>query len=186
MYVFSLRCRSCRAFGRNPLLGWTDRVEAGVIVFAVLVALAATAVCAVAGARGGEVQVVRTDWVSTSRAVKAVDPSDIWVTDGSASHTNWPALSRWAESLRLGTEPGLLARGSHAGRKRHDTSRALPPRTRARSRRPSNLPSRRLRKSRRTEQGSTNGSRWPIPSRPLQSQRRKCRSQPTWHDAREA
>ena len=49
MHAFSLRYRSSwitRAFGRNPLLRWTDRTEACVIVFAILVALAATPVCA--------------------------------------------------------------------------------------------------------------------------------------------
>jgi hypothetical protein len=52
MHAFSLRGRSwwiMRAFGRNPLLRWTDRTEACVIVFAILVALAATPVCAAAG-----------------------------------------------------------------------------------------------------------------------------------------
>ena len=53
MHSFSLRCRSwwiVRAFGRNPLLRWTDRLEACVIVFAIVAVLAATPVCAVAGA----------------------------------------------------------------------------------------------------------------------------------------
>jgi hypothetical protein len=53
MHAFSLRRRMrwiTRAFGRNPLLRWTDRIEAGVIVLAILVALAATPVCALAGA----------------------------------------------------------------------------------------------------------------------------------------
>lgn len=53
MHTFSLRFRSrwiSRAFGRNPLLRWTDRTEACVIVFAMLVALAAAPVCAAAGA----------------------------------------------------------------------------------------------------------------------------------------
>ena len=136
MHGFSLRCRSwwiTRAFGRNPLLRWTDRIEACLIVFAILGALAATPVCALAGAgvyrshaqlyaaqsrarhtvtatvvetgpalhkphatsvavlvmwlvgvggaRGGEVQVGHTDWVSTDRAVKAGDRMDIWVND---------------------------------------------------------------------------------------------------------
>lgn len=53
MHAFMFRCRlwwiTC-AFGRNPLLRWTDRIEACVIVFAMLVALAATPVCALAGA----------------------------------------------------------------------------------------------------------------------------------------
>jgi hypothetical protein len=122
-----------RAFGRNPLLRWTDRIEAWVIVFAIVAVLAATPVCAVAGAgvyrshralyaaqslarqsvtatvvetdppphtphatstavlvmwlvgadgaRGGEVQVGHTEWVSTDRAVKAGDRIDIWVND---------------------------------------------------------------------------------------------------------
>lgn len=41
-----IRC----AFGHNPLLRWTDRVEACVIAFAVVVALAAIPLCALAGA----------------------------------------------------------------------------------------------------------------------------------------
>ncbi len=52
MPAFSHRYRSwwiARAFGRNPLLRWTDRTEACVIVFAILVVLAATPVCAAAG-----------------------------------------------------------------------------------------------------------------------------------------
>jgi hypothetical protein len=53
MHAFMSRCRlwwiTC-AFGRNPLLRWTDRIEACVIVFAIVVALAATPVCALAGA----------------------------------------------------------------------------------------------------------------------------------------
>src|SRR5258708_10819939 len=50
---FSLGDRSwcvTHAFGRNPLLRWTDRIEAWVIVFAIVAVLAATVVCAVAGA----------------------------------------------------------------------------------------------------------------------------------------
>src|SRR5258708_34151281 len=50
---FSLGDRSwcvTHAFGRNPLLRWTDRIEAWVIVFAIVAVLAATPVCAVAGA----------------------------------------------------------------------------------------------------------------------------------------
>jgi len=125
-----------RAFGRNPLLRWTDRLEACVIVFAIVVALAATPVCAVAGAgvyrshralyaaqsrarhtvtamvvepgpplhtphdtsgavlamwlvaadgaRGGEVQVAHTGWMSRDRAVNAGDHIDIWVDDAGA------------------------------------------------------------------------------------------------------
>jgi hypothetical protein len=52
MHTFALRRRSwwvARAFGRNPLLRRTDRIEAGVIVFAILLALAATPVCAAVG-----------------------------------------------------------------------------------------------------------------------------------------
>jgi len=122
-----------RAFGRNPLLRWTDRLEACVIVFAIVAALAATPVCAAAGAgvyrsrlqlygaqsrarhtvtatvvepgpplhtphatsgavlvmwldtadgaRGGEVQVAHTGWMSRNRAVNAGDRLDIWVDD---------------------------------------------------------------------------------------------------------
>jgi hypothetical protein len=139
MHAFSLRYRSwwiARAFGRNPLLRWTDRTEACVIVFAILVALAATPVCAAAGvsvyrsharlyaeqsrarhsvtaavvetgprphqphstsitvlamwlvgadgARGGEVQVAHTGWMSRDRAVSAGDHIDIWVDDAGA------------------------------------------------------------------------------------------------------
>jgi hypothetical protein len=144
MHAFSLRCRSwwvTRAFGRNPLLRWTDRTEACVIVFAILVALAATPVCAAAGigvyrshaplyaeqsrarhsvtatvvetgprprphqphstgitvlamwlvdadgARGGEVQVAHTGWMSRDRAVNAGDHIDIWVDDAGAPVT---------------------------------------------------------------------------------------------------
>jgi len=136
MHSFSLRCRSwwiVRAFGRNPLLRWTDRLEACVIVIAIVAALAATPVCAAAGAgvyrsrlqlygaqsrarhtvtatvvepgpplhtphatggavlvmwlvgadgaRGGEVQVAHTGWMSRNRAVNAGDRLDIWVDD---------------------------------------------------------------------------------------------------------
>jgi hypothetical protein len=52
MHAFSPRHRRwwiTRAFGRNPLLRWTDRTEACVIVFATLVAVAATPFCAAAG-----------------------------------------------------------------------------------------------------------------------------------------
>ena len=136
MHSFSLRCRSrwiVRAFGRNPLLRWTDRLEACVIVFAIVAVLAVAPVCAVAGtgvyrshlqlyaaqsrarhsvtatvvepgpplhtphatggavlvmwlvgadgARGGEVQVAHTAWVSRDRAVKAGDRLGMWVDD---------------------------------------------------------------------------------------------------------
>jgi hypothetical protein len=53
MRAFSLRpwfWWIAHALGRNPLLRWTDRVEAWVIVFAILVALAAAPVCALAAA----------------------------------------------------------------------------------------------------------------------------------------
>jgi hypothetical protein len=53
MHVFSPRPWFgwiAHALGRNPLLRWTDRVEAWVIVFAILAALAATPVCALAAA----------------------------------------------------------------------------------------------------------------------------------------
>jgi hypothetical protein len=125
-----------RAFGRNPLLRWTDRTEACVIVFAILVALAATPVCAAAGvgvyrsharlyaeqslarhsvtatvietgprphqprstsitvlalwlvaadgARGGEVQVAHTGWMSRHRALNAGDRTTVWVDDAGA------------------------------------------------------------------------------------------------------
>src|SRR6202048_4931893 len=52
MHTLSLRFRGrwiSRAFGRNPLLRWTDRTEACLIVIAILVALAAAPVCAAAG-----------------------------------------------------------------------------------------------------------------------------------------
>jgi hypothetical protein len=139
MHAFSLRFRSwwiTRAFGRNPLLRWTDRTEAYVIVLAMLVALAATPVCAAAGAavyrsharlyaeqslvrhsvtatvveagprphqphstsitvlamwlvaadgaRGGEIQVAHTGWMSRDRAVSAGDHIDVWVDDAGA------------------------------------------------------------------------------------------------------
>lgn len=139
MHAFSLRNRSrwiTRAFGRNPLLRWTDRTEACVIVFAILVALAAAPVCAAAGAavyrsharlyaeqslarhcvtatvietaprshqshststtvlamwlvaadgaRGGEVQVAHTGWMSRERAASAGDHIDIWVDHAGA------------------------------------------------------------------------------------------------------
>ena len=53
MHALSFRSRFTwitYAFGRNPLLRWTDRLEAWVVVFAILVALAATPVCAIAAA----------------------------------------------------------------------------------------------------------------------------------------
>jgi hypothetical protein len=139
MQAFSLRHRSrwiARAFGRNPLLRWTDRMEACVIVFAILVVLAATPVCAAAGvgvyrsharlyaeqsvarhsvtatvvetgprphqprstgitvlamwlvaadgARGGEVEVAHTGWLTRDRAVSAGGRIDIWVDDAGA------------------------------------------------------------------------------------------------------
>jgi hypothetical protein len=139
MHAFSLRHRSwwiTRAFGRNPLLRWTDRMEAWVIVFAILVALAAAPVCAAAGvgvyrsharfyaeqslarhsvtatvvetgpqphqprstgitvlamwlvaadgARGGEVEVAHTRWLSRDRAVNPGNRIDIWVDDAGA------------------------------------------------------------------------------------------------------
>jgi hypothetical protein len=52
MHTFALRRRSCwvaRALGRNPLLRPTDRVEACVILVAILLALVAAPVCAAAG-----------------------------------------------------------------------------------------------------------------------------------------
>src|SRR6478672_10810898 len=139
MHAFSLRCRAwwmTRAFRRNPLLRWTDRIEACAIVFAIVAVLAATPVCAVAaagvyrshralyaaqsrarhtvtamvveagpplhtphaasgavlamwlvaadGARGGEVQIAHTGWMSRNRAVNAGDHIDIWVDDAGA------------------------------------------------------------------------------------------------------
>jgi hypothetical protein len=139
MHAFSLRYRRrwiTRALGRNPLLRWTDRTEACLIVIAILVALAATPVCAAAGlgvyrsharlyaeqslarhsvtatvvetgarphqphstsvtvlalwlvaadgARGGEVQVAHTGWMSTHRALNAGDHINVWVDDAGA------------------------------------------------------------------------------------------------------
>jgi len=52
MHTFALRRRSCwvaRALGRNPLLRPTDRVEACVILVAILLALVAAPVCAAGG-----------------------------------------------------------------------------------------------------------------------------------------
>lgn len=37
------------AFGRNPLLRWTDRIDACVIVFGILMAITATVLCVLAG-----------------------------------------------------------------------------------------------------------------------------------------
>ena len=73
MHSFSLRYRSwwiMRAFGRNPLLRWTDRLEACVIVFAIVAALAATPVCAAAGAG-----VYRSHARSTPRSPAHATPS---------------------------------------------------------------------------------------------------------------
>ena len=158
MHAFSLRCRSwwiTRAFGRNPLLRWTDRVEAWVIVLAILAALAAAPVCAVAGAgvytshvqlyvaqsrarrtvtatvietapplhrphvtnvavlamwlvgvggaRGGEVQVGHTGWVSTERALKAGDHIGIWVDDvGMPAAPPTPPSQAWLDAVSFG------------------------------------------------------------------------------------
>jgi hypothetical protein len=52
MHIFALHRPSCWvacALGRNPLLRTTDRIESCAIVFAILLALAATPVCAAAG-----------------------------------------------------------------------------------------------------------------------------------------
>jgi hypothetical protein len=49
MHTFALQRRRwwvARAFGRNPLLRWTDRVEACAILLVILLALGAAAVCA--------------------------------------------------------------------------------------------------------------------------------------------
>jgi len=73
MHAFSLRFRSwwiTRAFGRNPLLRWTDRIEAFVIVFAIVAVLAATPVCAVAGA--GVYRSHRAFYAAQSRARQPV------------------------------------------------------------------------------------------------------------------
>jgi hypothetical protein len=73
MHAFSLRCRAwwmTRAFRRNPLLRWTDRIEACVIMFAIVAVLAATPVCAVAGA--GVYRSHRALYAAQSRARQTV------------------------------------------------------------------------------------------------------------------
>ncbi|AGB20580.1 hypothetical protein Mycsm_00119 [Mycobacterium sp. JS623] len=135
MRKFVLRCRYrwvARAFGRNPLLRWPDRVEACVILAAMVLALgvggvsvaqgavvyqsharlyaaqarmrhmvtatvAATAnphqqhtatstvlatwPSAVDGARGGESQSERAEWVTTRRSVGDGDRIRLWLND---------------------------------------------------------------------------------------------------------
>src|SRR5258708_19533761 len=54
MHAFSLGYRSwciTRALGRNPLLRWTDRIEASVFVFPILAALPPPPVCPPPAAR---------------------------------------------------------------------------------------------------------------------------------------
>jgi len=150
-----------RAFGRNPLLRWTDRLEACVIVFAIVAALAATPVCAAAGAgvyrsrlqlygaqsrarhtvtatvvepgppmhtphatsgavlvmwldtadgaRGGEVQVAHTGWMSRDRAVKPGDHIDIWVDDaGTPAAPPTPPSQAGFDAVGFGAESALL------------------------------------------------------------------------------
>jgi len=150
-----------RAFGRNPLLRWTDRLEACVIVFAIVAVLAATPVCAVAGAgvyrshralyaaqsrarhtvtatvvepgpplhtphatsgavlvmwldtadgaRGGEVQVAHTGWMSRDRAVKPGDHIDIWVDDaGTPAAPPTPPSQAGFDAVGFGAESALL------------------------------------------------------------------------------
>jgi hypothetical protein len=165
MHAFSLRDRSwwiARAFGRNPLLRWTDRTEACVIVFAILVALAATPVCAAAGvgvyrsharlyaeqslarhsvtatvvekdprphqprstgvsvlamwlvaadgARGGEVEVAHTGWMSRDRAVNAGDRIDVWVDDaGAPIAPPTPPSQAWLDAVGYGAGIWLVA-----------------------------------------------------------------------------
>jgi hypothetical protein len=165
MHAFSLRDRSwwiTRAFGRNPLLRWTDRTEAGVIVFAILVALAATPVCAAAGvgvyrsharlyaeqslarhsvtamvvekdrrphqprstgvtvlamwlvaadgARGGEIEVAHTGWMSRDRAVNAGDRIDVWVDDaGAPVAPPTPPSQAWLDAVGYGAGIWLVA-----------------------------------------------------------------------------
>jgi hypothetical protein len=165
MHAFSLRHRSwwiTRAFGRNPLLRWTDRTEACVIVFAILVALAATPVCAAAGvgvyrsharlyaeqslarhsvtatvvekdprphqprstgvtvlamwlvaadgARGGEIEVAHTGWMSKDRAVNAGDRIDVWVDDaGAPVAPPIPPSQAWLDAVGYGAGIWLVA-----------------------------------------------------------------------------
>jgi hypothetical protein len=165
MHAFSLRDRSwwiARAFGRNPLLRWTNRTEACVIVFAILVALAATPVCAAAGvgvyrsharlyaeqslarhsvtatvvekdprphqprstgvsvlamwlvaadgARGGEVEVAHTGWMSRDRAVNAGDRIDVWVDDaGAPVAPPTPPSQAWLDAIGYGAGIWLVA-----------------------------------------------------------------------------
>lgn len=165
MHAFSLRGRSwwiMRAFGRNPLLRWTDRTEACVIVFAILVALAATPVCAAAGvgvyrsharlyaeqslarhsvtamvvekdrrphqprstgvsvlamwlvaadgARGGEIEVAHTGWMSRDRAVNAGDRIDVWVDDaGAPVAPPTPPSQAWLDAVGYGAGIWLVA-----------------------------------------------------------------------------
>jgi hypothetical protein len=136
MRKFVLRRRKrwvARAFGRNPLVRWTDRVEACAILAAILLALG---VCAVSvaqgaavyrshtqlyaaqarmrhmvtatvaatgspprephtttsvvlatwpssedGARGGELDIDRAEWVTTDRAVADGDQIHLWLND---------------------------------------------------------------------------------------------------------
>lgn len=86
MRKFVLRRRKrwvARAFGRNLLLRWTDRVEACVILAAMLLALGvcATWPCAAGGARGGELHIERAEWVTTDRTVTDGDQIHLWLND---------------------------------------------------------------------------------------------------------
>jgi hypothetical protein len=125
-----------RAFGRNPLLRWTDRAEACVVLVAILLMLVVCPLCVAKGAdvyrthaqlyadqsrsrhtvtafvaatgqpahephttasvvlavwamgddgaRGGESQRMRAEWIRTRRTVVAGDQFDIWVDDAGA------------------------------------------------------------------------------------------------------
>jgi hypothetical protein len=134
MHNFAIRRRSwwvVHAFGRNPLLRPSDRVEACVIVVAILIALAAAPICAAAGVAvyGSHARLyaqhahashtVAATVVETSARSKAPHITSIAVKAtwpvGSDVHTNWfrasPAVKTgdridiWVDSTGSPTTP---------------------------------------------------------------------------------
>jgi hypothetical protein len=99
MHTLALHRRSwwvARAFGRNPLLRGTDRIEACVIVLAILLALAATGVCAAAGVAvyGSHVrlyaQQARARHTVAATVIEASDQTHAPHTTGFAVRAIWP------------------------------------------------------------------------------------------------
>jgi hypothetical protein len=134
MHNFAIRRRRwwvVHALGRNPLLRPSDRIEACVIVVAILIALAAAPICATAGVAvyGSHARLyaqhahtchtVAATVIETSARAKAPHITSIaarvtWPADGGV-HTNWyrtsPAVKPgdridiWVDSKGLPTTP---------------------------------------------------------------------------------